>query len=288
VTDNNARVAERMLSVNGVALCAEAFGDAADPTVLLVMGSSGSMDWWETEFCERLAAGSRHVVRYDMRDTGRSTAYEAGAPSYTGDDLVADLIGVLDAYGVERGHLVGESMGGALAQVAALEHPERVASLTLIATSPAGPASDLPGMSDEAMARFGAIATPDWSDRDAVLEYIVASARACASPREPFDEAAARELAETVFERSVDIEASYANHHRIEGGDPWRHRLGELAAPTLVIHGTDDPVFPLGHGEALANEITGAELLVLDGVGHEHPRRAWDRIVPAVLAHTAG
>ena len=105
-------VAEEMLSVNGVEICAESFGDAGDPTLLLVMGSAASMDWWETELCERLAAGSRRVIRYDPRDTGRSVAYEPGAPTYSGADLVADIVGVLDAYGVDRGHLVGESMAG--------------------------------------------------------------------------------------------------------------------------------------------------------------------------------
>ena len=277
-----------MVNVNGVDLCADSFGDPGHPTLLLIMGSAASMDWWETELCERLAAGSRHVVRYDARDTGRSVTYEPGKPTYTGADLVADIIGVLDAFGVERGHLVGESSGGALAQVAALDHPNRVASLTLIATSPAGPAPDLPPMTADAAARFSGIGTPDWSDRQAVVDYIVASARACASPTVPFDEAAARELAAAVVERTTNVESSFTNHDLIDGTDPWRDRLGDLAAPALVIHGTDDPVFPLGHGQALAREIPGAKLLVLEGVGHEHPRRAWDRIVPAVLEHTAG
>ena len=103
------------------------------------------MDWWEDDFCARLAAGPRFVIRYDHRDTGQSVSYAPGAPGYTGDDLVADAIGVLDALGVDRAHVVGQSMGGALAQVLALEHPGRVASLTLIATSPAGPGEpDLP------------------------------------------------------------------------------------------------------------------------------------------------
>ena len=164
---------------------------------------------------------------------------------------------MLDAYGVDRGHLVGESMGGALAQVAALDHPGRFESLTLIATSPAGPAPDLPPMTAEAMERFSGIAAPDWSDRGAVLDYIVASARACASPTEPFDEAATRELAAGVIDRSTNVESSFTNHELIDGTGPWRDRLGDLAAPTLVLHGTDDPVFPLGHGEALATRSRG-------------------------------
>jgi pimeloyl-ACP methyl ester carboxylesterase len=117
---------------------------------------------------------------------------------------------------------------------------------------------------------------------------VVAFARACASPSVPFDEGAAREVAAAAVDRSTDVEAMFTNHDLIDGPDPWRDRLGELAAPTLVIHGTDDPLFPLAHGEALAAEIPDAELLVLDGVGHEHPRRAWDRMLPAILERTAG
>src|ERR687887_1422948 len=128
------------------------------------MGSGASMDWWEDEFCERLAAGSRLVIRYDHRDTGRSISYEPGAPEYTFADLVDDAVGLLDSLGVARAHLVGMSMGGAIAQLAALNHPERVASLTLISTS-AGPGDpDLPGPSDQLRGRFAAPPpAPDWS-----------------------------------------------------------------------------------------------------------------------------
>src|SRR3954452_18602568 len=107
---------ERTIECNGVALCAETFGDAADAPVLLIMGMGGSMLWWEDEFCARLAAGGRVVIRYDHRDTGRSVTYPPGHPRYGGADLVADAAGVLDAYGIARGHVVGVSMGGALAQ----------------------------------------------------------------------------------------------------------------------------------------------------------------------------
>ena len=277
-----------MLDVNGVELCAESFGDRGDPTVLLIMGSAASMDWWEPELCERLAAGSRHVIRYDLRDTGRSVTDPAGAPTYSGADLVADIIGLLDAYGSERAAPRRRVDGRGARPGRRPGIPGARASLTLIATSPAGPAPDLPSMTAEATARFSALATPDWSDREAVIDYVVAFARACASPSAPFDEGAAREVAATAIDRSADVEAMFTNHDLIDGPDPWRDRLGELAAPTLVIHGTDDPLFPLAHGEALAAEIADAELLVLDGVGHEHPRRAWDRIVPAILERTAG
>jgi pimeloyl-ACP methyl ester carboxylesterase len=282
---------EQIVNANGVDLCAQAFGDPSDPAILLIMGSSASMDWWEDEFCERLAAGSRFVIRYDHRDTGRSVSYEPGAPPYTLGDLVADAVGVLDAFGPAGAHVVGMSMGGAIAQRVALDHPDRVASLTLISTGPAGPGPDdpdLPTMSEETRAEFTAAAEPDWSDRAAVIDYLVHLARASASRSRTFDEAAFRDLAGRVFDRTVNIASSMTNHNALDGGDRWRERLGSLSVATLVIHGTEDPVVPYGNALALAREIPGAELLTLEQTGHELPRAVWDVVVPAILAHTRG
>jgi len=129
---------ERMIAGNGVQLCTEPFGDRGDPPILLVMGVGASMLWWDADFCRGLAAGGRYVIRYDHRDTGRSTSFPPGAPPYSGADLANDALGVLDALNVHRAHLVGLSMGGALAQKIAVERPHRVLSLTLMSTA-AGP-----------------------------------------------------------------------------------------------------------------------------------------------------
>ena len=280
--------AAQVVQANGVDLAVEAFGAAEDPAILLIMGSSGSMDWWDSELCELLAAGGRRVIRYDHRDTGESVSYPVGRPGYTGADLVEDAVGVLDALEVERARLMGISMGGALAQVAAIEHPDRVAGLILIATAPAAPGPedpDLPTMSEEASARFAALAEPDWSDRAAVIEHIVDLERACAG-RGPFDETRFRAYAEQAFDRATDIQAALTNHNAAEGSGRWRERLAEIAVPTLVIHGTADPVIPYGNGEALAREVPGARLLTLEGAGHDLPRSAWDVAVPAILELT--
>jgi pimeloyl-ACP methyl ester carboxylesterase len=278
---------EEIVRANGVDLCLQTFGEPDDAPVLLIMGASSSMDWWEDEFCERLAAGARFVIRYDQRDTGRSVTYEPGAPGYEGPDLVSDAAGVLDALGVARAHVVGISMGGAIAQLLALDHPDRVASLTLVATSPAGPGDqDLPGMPEEARARF-AISEPDWADRPAVVEYMVRLSEACAGRSRPFDEAGTRRLVDRVLDRTLSIESSMKNHHVLDGGERWRERLGEVSVPTLVVHGTEDPVLPYEHGLALARDIPGATLLTLEETGHELPRAVWDEVVPAVLEHTA-
>ena len=278
---------ELILSVNGVQLCAETFGERRDPAVLLIMGSTASMDWWEEELCELIAAGGRFVIRYDHRDTGRSVSYPPGEPGYTGSDLVRDALGILDALGVERAHLVGMSMGGAIAQVIALDHPQRAAALALISTSFADrDHSDLPGISEETAARL-AIAQPEWADRVAVIDYLVELQRACASDSASLEEEAARKVAARMFDRTPDIRAALTNHDLIDPGDPPRRRLEELAIPTVVIHGRDDPMFPFEHGRALVEAIPSAELLPLEGVGHELPRRSWDLVVPAILARSS-
>jgi pimeloyl-ACP methyl ester carboxylesterase len=133
---------EKMVQVNGVDLCVETFGDPADPPVLLIAGMGSSMDGWPAEFCAELAAAGRFVIRYDHRDTGRSVSYPTGRPGYTGGDLRADTLGILDVFGIARAHLVGISMGGGMSQVLGIEHPDRVASLTLVCTS-SGPAADV-------------------------------------------------------------------------------------------------------------------------------------------------
>lgn len=281
---------ERIVRANGVDLCAEAFGDPADPTLLLLAGASSSLDWWEDDFCARLAGAGRFVVRYDHLDTGRSTRYPLGAPPYELPDLAADAVGLLDAFGIARAHLVGLSLGGWLAQLVALDHPDRVASLTLLATRPTGFGSadpDLPEMSDALQVAYSATpAAPDWSDRAAAIDALVANARPLAGSH-PFDEAGKRAIAARVFDRTADLAASMTNHFACDKGARWRERLGTVATPTLVLHGTADPLFPPGNGEALAREIPGARLLPLARMGHEYPPRAtWDTVIQAIVAHT--
>jgi pimeloyl-ACP methyl ester carboxylesterase len=275
------------IRANGVELCVQTLGDDAAPAILLIAGAASSMDWWDDEFVSRLADGPRFVIRYDLRDTGRSVTYPPGAPEYDGTDLVADAVGILDALRIARAHVVGISMGGGIAQQLALDHPSRVASLTLMSTSP-GFGSDLPGMSAELRAYFeNPPSPPDWSDREAVIDYIVDDVRPYAGSR-GVDERRLRSLAARIVDRARNLEATYTNHFLLEGGEPLRPRLGEIAAPTLVVHGTDDPLFPYPHAEALASEIPGARLLLLPGVGHElPPPSTWDELVPAIVEHTS-
>ena len=278
---------ERMVTVGGVDLCVETFGDPVHPAILLISGAGASMDWWPDEFCRRLAAGLRHVIRYDHRDTGRSVTYPPGSPGYGSDELTTDAIGLLDALGVDEAHIVGISMGGGIGQELAIEHGHRVATLTLIATSTIGERPGLPPMTPELRAYFDAVQPPDWSDRSAVIEHLVEFERQLEG--RDFDEARTREVAAQVVDRSVDVAAGLTNHFILAGGDGRSWRLADVRAPALVIHGAVDPMFPPEHGRALAEDIPDARLLELPRMGHEvPPPSTWDVVVPALLRHTSG
>jgi pimeloyl-ACP methyl ester carboxylesterase len=275
-----------MIAANGVELCAESFGDPTDAGILLIMGLGGSMLWWEDGFCRMLADARRFVIRYDHRDTGRSVTYEHGRPGYSGADLVADAAGVLDAYGVPAAHVVGVSAGGAFAQRLALDFASRVLSLVLISTSPVTDGDrGLPSPTAE-FGRFVPTAEVDWSDTASVTEYLVGYSRMLAGRQRPFDEGARRALVQRDLDRARDI-AALQNHDAIPDDEGSHGALASITAPTLVIHGMDDPMFPLPHAEALAAEIPGARLLALEGAGHGIDHADWGTIVAAIVEHTA-
>ncbi len=272
---------ERIVEANGVKLCVETFGDCAHPAILLVHGASASMLWWEADLCERIAAAGRYVIRFDNRDTGRSVHYPPGRPGYSLRDMVDDAVGVLDALDVERAHFVGRSMAGAIAALAATNHPGRVASLTLVSTTPGS--ADLPAMSAEFIS-YTSTSGPDPADHAAVVEFIVGLMRAYSGGSPCYDADAMRALAEQDVARTGNIASCLTNHFVIDFGAPIR--LDEIRAPTLVVHGGYDPVFPLAHGRALHETIPGSELLVLEQAGHELPPPVWNAFVPALVRHT--
>ncbi len=284
-------MSESMVRVGDAELCVDTVGRPGDPAVLLMGGATSSMDWWQPEFCERIAAAGRFVIRFDNRDTGRSTASPVGEPAYTGSDLSADPLRILDALELRQAHLVGVSMGGGIAQDLAVEHPDRVLSLTLIATTAAfdrAHPTPLPPPEPRLAAAFEQDDDADWDDEEAVVEKMVEVNRLFAGSL--FDENITREICRQVVRRTRDVEASVTNHWLVVGGgDAPSHTMADIDAPTLVLHGTEDPMFPLPHGEALAAEIRGATLLPLEGMGHEFPPRPlWDVVVPAIAEHTAG
>ena len=281
-------MAERMITVRGVQLCAESFGDPGQPPVLLIMGTGASMLWWEDDFCRELAASGMFVIRYDHRDTGRSVTYEPGRPGYESGDLVEDAVGVLDAFAIRAAHLVGASAGGALAQLVALDHPDRTITLTLISTTfavstPCG--RDLPGPTREFI-RFVQAAHPDWTDNDSVVDHLVGYAEMLTGGRRQFPERAVRGLVQADVRRAHNP-ASAQNHDLLADAPRDRPPLASIRVPTLVVHGAADPMFPLPHGQALADEIPGARLLVLPDSGHGVERADWTALTSAIREHTA-
>ena len=278
-------MAERMVEANGVELCSEAFGDPADPPVLLIMGIGGSMIWWEEGFCRMLADGGRFVVRYDHRDTGRSTTYPVGSPGTPERTCWPTRSACWTSTSIPAAQIVGVSAGGGFAQELALDRPERVLSVVLISTTFATASGrSLPGPTAE-FGNFVATARVDWSDDDSVVEYMVGYQRMLAGGERPFDEPAARELVRRDIERARDYPA-VQNHDSIQDDGGAYPPVSSIAVPTLVIHGTADPMFPIEHGEALAEEVPDARLLRLEGAGHGVYRADWESIVAAILEHT--
>lgn len=278
----------QVVPLNGIELALQTFGDAAGPAILLISGASASMDLWPPELCERIAGAGRYVVRYDFRDTGQSTTYGAGRATYTTADLVADAIAILDHLQVPKAHLVGMSMGGVLAQLAAVTYPDRVSTLTLIATTLALPGAverDLPEMSPADQGAFARLPPPDWSNPRSTVDYLLEQERLCAARSAPFDAAHMRAILESTVARNSDPQAM-ENHFDLSMAPSTESRLADIAVPTLVVHGDEDPVFALAHGQALAEEIPGAKLLIIRQLGHEMPPRIWDELAAAVVQHT--
>jgi pimeloyl-ACP methyl ester carboxylesterase len=258
-------------------------GDPTAETVLLVAGTSCSMDFWRADFCDAVASSGFHVVRFDQRDTGQASADPPGQPRYGLPDLVDDAVDILRAMGVERAHWVGFSQGGWIAQLAAIDHPERTASITLISTRPVGHGPndpDLPEVAPVIMDSFSnAAAPPPIGDVEAWTGYLIEGERPFASTRAPFDVADVEVFARATAVRTRDLMSMLSNHPAAPQGDRWRERLGEIGCRTLIVHGDDDPMFPIGNAEALAAEIPNASLHVLSDVGHELPARVRGDVV---------
>lgn len=278
---------ERTTQVGTVEICVESFGSRTDEPVLLVAGTSCSMDWWPAALCEALANRGLFVIRFDQRDTGKASYDPPGQPSYSLPDLVTDSLGVLDHFEIESAHWVGFSQGGWISQLAALDHPERVRSLVLLSTRATGhgPAdADLPEVSERLLASWSeASAEPNWESPDEIIEFLVEGERSIAG--DEFDEPHAQSIVESCVRRAHQVRSAVANHPMADQGPRWRDRLGEISVPCLILHGTADPMFPVGNAEVLAREIHGARLERLPGVGHELPPRVWEQVIGLIDQH---
>lgn len=275
------------VAVNGVVLGVESFGAEGAPLVLLAGGTT--MLSWPDGLCERLAAGGRRVVRYDLRDSGQSTTGDPEAPAYGLRDLAADAAALVGVLGGGAAHLAGIGVGGMVAQVAVLDHPGVFSALTLVGTRAVAPGpadDDLPEHDEAAMSRLFGQPMPDWGDRAAVVEFAAAGAEILGD-----DPGAARSVAGRIWDRTPGTAAPVqaANQlgmvfSRLDCAPRWRERLGAITVPTLVVHGRRDPFFPVGNGEALAREIPGARLLVLADAATAIPDAAAGEVAEAMLA----
>nr|WSW64776.1 alpha/beta fold hydrolase [Streptomyces sp. NBC_00995]WSW71177.1 alpha/beta fold hydrolase [Streptomyces sp. NBC_00995] len=277
---------DTFLTPQGVTLGVEHFGDEADPLVLLAGGTT--MLSWPDALCEALARGGRHVVRYDLRDAGASTTADPEAPAYTLRDLAADAAALARGLDDRPAHLAGIGVGGMVAQVAALDHPQAFSALTLAGTRAVAPGpvdDDLPDHDQAAMKERFKLPKPDWSDRASVAEWAAAAAGVFHD-----DPDEARTTAGRIFDRTQGTSrpVQMANQlgtvfAHLDCRPRWRERLSELAVPTLVVHGRRNRFFPVGCGEALARDIPGARLLVLEQAATAIPAASADEVAQEML-----
>jgi pimeloyl-ACP methyl ester carboxylesterase len=278
------------IEANGVTLGIEHFGDPSAPLVLLA--GAPTMLSWPDPLCAALAQGGRHVVRYDLRDGGGSATVDPGAPAYTLRDLAADAAAFARAVDDRPAHLAGIGVGGMVAQVAALDHQDAFSALTLVGTRPVAPGpvdDDLPDHDAATMERLFLRPLPDWADRSAVAAFAAAGAEILGN-----DPAAVRASAERVWDRTPGTEPAVQMANQIglvfaqlDCSPRWRERLPELSIPALVVHGRRDPFFPVGNGEALAREIPGARLLVLEQASTAIPAETAGDVASAMLELSA-
>jgi pimeloyl-ACP methyl ester carboxylesterase len=291
---NNGKAATAMPQVkfDDLVLEYDTFGDPADPVLLLVMGLGAQMTTWDVELCELFAVQGFHVIRFDNRDIGLSTALDhlplpdlaaiaagdtASAP-YSIADMADDVVGLLDALGVERAHLVGASMGGMIVQQVAIAHPERVLSLTSIMSTTGDKA--VGRGTPEVLAVFG---LPAAGDREAVIEQRLGVSRLTRSPGFPFDEDKARAKIAASYDRSHRPLSSMRQLAAVMAQPDRTAGLREVRVPTLVIHGADDPLVGRTGGEATADAVPDAELVMIEGMGHDLPVDVWPTVVEAVV-----
>ncbi|MFD4878107.1 alpha/beta fold hydrolase [Streptomyces sp. NPDC058420] len=275
---------------SGIDIAYERFGDPGAPPVLLIMGAGAQLINWPEGFCRELVDRGLHVIRFDTRDAGRSTHFpDAPVPdfpaalagdfssaSYTLSDLAADSVGLLDALGLSGAHLVGSSMGGMIAQMIAIEYPDRVRSLTSMMST-----TGQPGVGEADFSVFADLGAPP-KDREAFIGWQVRALRLAASPSFPFDETAAAERSGRVFDRGYDPLGIQRQGLAVLATGDRTERLRTLRVPTLVVHGTADIVCDISGGHATADAIPDAELLILEGMGHGLPEELWPELATRI------
>ncbi len=269
------------VTVGDVDLAYTTAGDPADPPLLLVAGLGAQLISWDDEFCRSLVDRGLYVIRFDNRDAGLSTHLGPPAPelAYPLADLARDAAGLIDALGLGSAHVVGVSMGGMIVQLLAVEHPDRVRSVTSIMSTTGDPE-----VGEASAAAIAVLTAPPAATREAVLEGAVLANGVMGSPSYPTPADELRARAARAFDRAYDP-AGFARQLQACLTTPDRtEALRRLEIPALVIHGAADPLIGVSGGRATAAAIPGSELLVIDGVGHELPEAVWPVVVDRIAA----
>ncbi len=282
--------------LNNINIWWESFGDSSDPTALLIMGANANAMQWTKEFIDPFVKAGFHVIRYDNRDIGKSTwltnepsfNFEGGSVvasevSYNLEDMAFDAIGLLDSLGIDKAHIIGASMGGMITQVIGLDYPERSLTLTPIMSSPGIGLEDdnLQGPTTEMVDAI--VESMSLNMKGEYEDALVVNYRVLSGSRFPFNEDKFRLKAKEIIEHGHN---PFCGHGAAVGQSAHRgSRLSDIQIPTLVIHGTEDAILPYDHGEALAQGIPNAELMTLEGVGHEIPEELAEEITQKIIIH---
>jgi pimeloyl-ACP methyl ester carboxylesterase len=276
---------------NGIVLEYETFGDTKAQPLLLIMGLGAQMITWDDQFCEQLADRGFHVIRFDNRDVGLSTRMEDAGnpdmasafsgdpqPAYELDDMADDAAGLLDSVDIPAAHIVGASMGGFIAQLVAINHPENVLSLTSIMSGPGGRDEVAPKPEGAAVLM---VSPPD--SREERIEQAMFFRRVLLGPGDPFDEAHERARATRSVDRAYYPPGVGRQLLAILAAKSRLQRLKEVRVPTLVIHGVDDVLVPVENGRLVAEAVPDARLIEIDGMGHDLPKRVWPQVLDAIV-----
>lgn len=289
--------AETFIHANGIDICYDTFGDPANPPVLLIHGLGMQMTGWDPAMCAQLADAGYWVIRFDNRDIGRSTWLDDVEPPsftaflrrrfldhpidapYTLDDMAADAVGLLDALDIDAAHVVGMSMGGMIAQLVAIQYPERVLTLTSWMSTTGEP--DLPSAATSILIR---LVRPGPEDRDGVMQDSVEWAHLLYGSRYPVDEEYVRRRSGERYDRSFHPVGSSRQTAAVTVAPGRRAALRKVMVPSLVIHGDEDPLVPLACGLDTEFALPNSRLLILPGVGHVAPPETWADTLDALTA----
>jgi pimeloyl-ACP methyl ester carboxylesterase len=289
------------VKANGIEIEYDTIGNPASPALLLIMGLGGQLIHWSQDFCRQLADKGLFVIRYDNRDTGLSTKFEAaGLPDmsamiqslmqgrsidvpYSLNDMADDAAGLLDALDIGKAHVCGSSMGGMIAQSLAIRHPQRVLSLISIYSTTGNPA--LPPPQAEGME---ALMTPPPAERQAYIEYNVKTLKTIAGTGFAYDEQFIRSISARAYDRAFYPQGVGRQMMAVMAQENRKPALASVAVPALVIHGTADPLLPPEHGRDTADAIPGAKLMLVEGMGHDLPdtKGPWPQVIDAIAEHT--